>query len=76
MQIKQYQATEAPYHLPNDLDLLAWSFPFLAEKVVSMLYCIVASNPEYTPSAHEIENVDFSKLIFPKDESNCSKLNL
>ena len=32
---------EPPYQLPDGLDLFSWSLPFLSEKVVSMLYCIL-----------------------------------
>ena len=41
LQLKQYQDTEPPYQLPDGLDLFSWSLPFLSEKVVSMLYCIL-----------------------------------
>jgi serine/threonine-protein phosphatase 2B catalytic subunit len=42
MQIKQFKSTPNPYHLPGDMDLLQWSIPFLAEKVISMLYYCVS----------------------------------
>ena len=41
LQLKQYQDTEPPYNLPEDLDLFSWSLPFLSEKVISMLYQIL-----------------------------------
>jgi serine/threonine-protein phosphatase 2B catalytic subunit len=41
LQLKQYQETEAPYRLPDNLNLFSWSLPFLAEKVTSMLFGIV-----------------------------------
>ena len=41
LQLKQYQDTEPPYQLPDGLDLFSWSLPFLSEKVISMLYCIL-----------------------------------
>jgi hypothetical protein len=31
--LKQYEETEAPYKLPDNMDVFTWSLPFLAEKV-------------------------------------------
>jgi serine/threonine-protein phosphatase 2B catalytic subunit len=41
LQLKQYQETDAPYRLPDNLNLFSWSLPFLAEKVTSMLFSIL-----------------------------------
>lgn len=41
LQLKQYQETEAPYRLPDNLNLFSWSMPFLGEKVTHMLYNIL-----------------------------------
>jgi serine/threonine-protein phosphatase 2B catalytic subunit len=41
LSLKQYDETEPPYRLPDNMDVFSWSMPFLAEKVVSMLYTIV-----------------------------------
>jgi serine/threonine-protein phosphatase 2B catalytic subunit len=41
LQLKQYQETDAPYRLPDGLDLISWSMPFLAEKITSMLYHVL-----------------------------------
>jgi serine/threonine-protein phosphatase 2B catalytic subunit len=41
LQLKQYQDTDPPYHLPDGLDLFSWSIPFLAEKITGMLYQIL-----------------------------------
>lgn len=41
LQLKQYQETEPPYRLPDDLNLFSWSMPFLAEKVTGMLFNIL-----------------------------------
>ena len=35
--IKQYDQSEHPYYLPDQLDVFSWSIPFLAEKVVSLM---------------------------------------
>ncbi len=41
LSLKQYEETEPPYQLPDNLDVFSWSVPFLAEKVANMLYNIV-----------------------------------
>ena len=41
LSLKQYDESETPYRLPDNMDVFSWSMPFLAEKVVSMLYTIV-----------------------------------
>jgi len=35
--IKQFDDSEHPYHLPDKIDIFAWSMPFLIEKVISMM---------------------------------------
>ena len=37
LSMKQFQAVDQPYNLPDDLNLFSWSFPFLSEKVTAML---------------------------------------
>ena len=39
--IKQYDQSDHPYFLPDQVDIFTWSMPFLAEKVISMLAYIV-----------------------------------
>ena len=39
--MKQYEESEPPYRLPDNMDVFSWSVPFLAEKVTNMLYNIV-----------------------------------
>lgn len=41
MSIKQYDQSDHPYFLPDQVDIFTWSMPFLAEKVMSMLSYIV-----------------------------------
>ena len=42
LSIKQYDESEPPYRLPDNMDVLSWSVPFLIEKVISMLAQIVS----------------------------------
>ena len=39
--MKQYEESEPPYRLPDNMDIFTWSVPFLAEKVTNMLYNII-----------------------------------
>lgn len=41
LSLKQYDETDPPYRLPNNLDVFSWSIPFLIEKVISMLFQIL-----------------------------------
>lgn len=42
LSLKQYDETETPYRLPDNMDIFSWSIPFLVEKVISMLFQIIA----------------------------------
>ena len=41
LSLKQYEETEPPYRLPDNMDIFTWSVPFLAEKVMNMLFHII-----------------------------------
>lgn len=53
LQLKQYGEAETPYRLPDNMDVFSWSMPFLAEKVVSMLYTIVTKCNDDEGEEHE-----------------------
>lgn len=36
MNIKQYKEVPSPFFLPGQIDLFAWSVPFLSDKVLSL----------------------------------------
>ena len=44
--MKQYEESEPPYRLPDNMDIFTWSVPFLAEKVTNMLYNIIKKGGE------------------------------
>ena len=52
--IKQYTETEEPYRLPDNMDLITWSIPFLSDKVVEMLEHLM----DYTSWTREVEMED------------------
>ena len=38
LSLKQYEESEVPYRLPDNMDIFTWSVPFLVEKVIGMVY--------------------------------------
>jgi len=59
LSLKQYEETEPPYRLPDNMDVFTWSVPFLAEKVTNMLYNIVkrGGDGEDEPTLVDIEKI-------------------
>ena len=37
LSLKQYEESEVPYRLPDNMDVFTWSVPFLVEKVLGMI---------------------------------------
>lgn len=67
LSLKQYDESEPPYRLPDNMDVFSWSMPFLAEKVVSMLYTIVKKGCE-----DDGDDVDINSLL-GKDPTSMTR---
>ena len=55
LSIHQLVYTTHPYILPNYMDIFEWSLPFLAEKVMAVLYAILKERPRdrITEESHD-----------------------
>lgn len=58
LSLKQYTETEPPYRLPDNMDIFTWSVPFLAQKVMSMLFSIVKKVGE---ADYDQDMIDYNK---------------
>ena len=67
LSLKQYEETEPPYRLPDNMDIFTWSVPFLAEKVTNMLYNIIKKGGD-----DELEE-DFDLNTVGGDPSSLAK---
>jgi serine/threonine-protein phosphatase 2B catalytic subunit len=58
LSLKQYEESDPPYRLPDNMDVFSWSVPFLAEKVTNMLYNIVKKG-----GADDGDEVDIGSIM-------------
>lgn len=66
--IKQFDDSEHPYHLPDKIDIFAWSMPFLIEKVISMMKSV------YTKWQDEELNEEGFKEITSDNKERADKI--
>lgn len=62
--IKNYEHVEHPYFLPGGLNLFQFSVPYLAEKVMDLLYTMLTQVTEVEDKDPEVEPDELKKLIF------------
>ena len=61
LQVKQFDPSSdivQPYQLPNSMDVLAWSAPFLADCVTQMFYAMLSQATDFYDHETEKDNLD------------------
>ena len=51
MDIVQFTAQDHPYHLPNFMDVFAWSLPFVCENLSELLHAILHAEINQSPAS-------------------------
>jgi serine/threonine-protein phosphatase 2B catalytic subunit len=75
LSLKQYEETEPPYRLPDNLDVFSWSVPFLSEKVLNMLSNLVKKGATDLPDAPG-DSIDMEKILNSEDVDEKVKRQL
>lgn len=64
--IKNYEEVPHPYHLPGGINLFQFSMPYLADKVLDILFHILKRGNESEQEVndhHDEDEIDFNKLL-------------
>ena len=67
MNIRQFEATPHPFHLPRLMDAFDWSLPFVAESVVNLLLAIL-NIPSMQSTLNELDEAGRAKLAAYKEQ--------
>ena len=68
--IKQYDQSEHPYFLPDQIDVFTWSLPFLADKVITMLQSLlVHASPDEDMVDEDLESEAVNKVLETAEKS-------
>jgi len=59
----QFNYTEHPYHLPNFMDVFSWSIPFVAEKVIDILYHVMHMDGDSETADSAIDEVELPPQV-------------
>ena len=63
LSIKQFDETEVPYRLPDNMDIFSWSMPFVVEKVINMMLTILKKVGDQPDSEDEdVDEVDIDAV--------------
>jgi serine/threonine-protein phosphatase 2B catalytic subunit len=72
LSLKQYEETEPPYRLPDNMDVFSWSVPFLAEKVTNMLFNLLKKGAGDLGD----EDIDLDRVLKSDDMDEKKKKQL
>ena len=68
--IKQYDQSEHPYHLPDQIDIFTWSLPFLADKVMTILQSLLSNaSPDEDMVDEDLESEAVTKVLETAEKS-------
>ena len=72
--LKQYEPSETPYRLPNNMDIFKWSMPFMAQKVFSMFTHIIQKCSDLDDSDLDVNKDKMGQAI--KDEQKLKRKSI